>query len=75
MIRTKGEAGTGNIVEGVRHLRTIIREMKTLTLLDRTELMAEAKRHQAPFSLIEEIASTGKLPVPNFSGVLDAFLA
>jgi pyridoxal 5'-phosphate synthase pdxS subunit len=67
MIRTKGEAGTGNIVEGVRHLRTIIREMKTLTLLDKSELMAEAKRHQAPFALIQEIAETGKLPVPNFA--------
>jgi pyridoxal 5'-phosphate synthase pdxS subunit len=67
MIRTKGEAGTGNIVEGVRHLRTIIREMKMLTLLDKSELMAEAKRHQAPFSLIQEVAETGKLPVPNFA--------
>ena len=67
MIRTKGEAGTGNIVEGVRHLRTINREMRALTKLNDEELFAEAKRLQAPIDLVRGIAKTGKLPVPNFS--------
>ena len=67
MIRTKGEAGSGNIVEAVRHMRTIQKEMKQLTVLGAEELMAEAKRHQAPFALIEYVAEHGKLPVPNFS--------
>ncbi len=67
MIRTKGEAGSGNIVEAVRHMRTIQKEMKQLTVLHSDELMAEAKRHQAPFELIEYVAQNGKLPVPNFS--------
>ncbi len=67
MIRTKGEAGSGNIVEAVRHMRTIQKEMKHLTVLHSDELMAEAKRHQAPFELIEYVAQHGKLPVPNFS--------
>jgi pyridoxal 5'-phosphate synthase pdxS subunit len=67
MIRTKGEAGSGNIVEAVRHMRTIQREMKVLTVLATDELMAEAKRHQAPFELVEWVAQHGKLPVPNFS--------
>ena len=67
MIRTKGEAGSGNIVEAVRHMRTIQKEMKQLTVLKTDELMAEAKRHQAPFHLIEYCAQHGKLPVPNFS--------
>ena len=67
MIRTKGEAGSGNIVEAVRHMRTIQREMKQLTVLTSDELMAEAKKHQAPFELIEYVAANGKLPVPNFS--------
>jgi len=67
MIRTKGEAGSGNIVEAVRHMRTIQKEMKQLTVLHSDELMAEAKRHQAPFELIEYVAQHGKLPVPNFS--------
>src|ERR1700688_880467 len=67
MIRTKGEAGSGNIVEAVRHMRTIQKEMKQLTVLGAEELMAEAKRHQAPFELIEYVAKHGKLPVPNFS--------
>jgi len=67
MIRTKGEAGTGNIIEGVRHLRTILREMKLLTQLDEGDLFAEAKRFQAPLHVIQEVAKTGKLPVPNFS--------
>ncbi len=67
MIRTKGEAGSGNIVEAVRHMRTIQREMKQLTVLSHDELYAEAKRHQAPIELIEYVAQHGKLPVPNFS--------
>ena len=61
MMRTKGEAGTGNVVEGVRHIRTIIREMKALTQMDDTELYAEAKRHQAPLDLIRKVAETGEL--------------
>jgi len=67
MIRTKGEAGSGNIVEAVRHMRTIIREMKQLTVLSQDELMAESKKHQAPFELIQYVHENGKLPVPNFS--------
>ncbi|HYM09832.1 MAG TPA: pyridoxal 5'-phosphate synthase lyase subunit PdxS [Bryobacterales bacterium] len=67
MIRTKGEAGSGNIVEAVRHMRTIQKEMKQLTVLGKDELMAEAKKLQAPFELVEYAAEHGKLPVPNFS--------
>src|SRR5437879_7187962 len=67
MIRTKGEAGSGNIVEAVRHMRTIQKEMKQLTVLGKEELMAEAKKHQAPYELIVFVAEHGKLPVPNFS--------
>ncbi|MBC8165756.1 MAG: pyridoxal 5'-phosphate synthase lyase subunit PdxS [Bryobacteraceae bacterium] len=67
MIRTKGEAGSGNIVEAVRHMRTIQREMKQLTVLGEEELMAESKKHQAPYELIQYVARNGKLPVPNFS--------
>src|ERR1700704_1685878 len=67
MIRTKGEAGSGNIVEAVRHIRTIVREMKQLTVLGHEELVAESKKHQAPLELIEYVAQHGKLPVPNFS--------
>ena len=67
MIRTKGEAGSGNIVEAVRHMRTIQAQMKTLTIMDHSELMATAKEFGAPFSLIEIVAKTGKLPVPNFA--------
>jgi pyridoxal 5'-phosphate synthase pdxS subunit len=67
MIRTKGEAGSGNIVEAVRHMRTIIKEMRQLTVLGKEELMAEAKKLQAPFELVEWVAQHGKLPTPNFS--------
>jgi len=67
MIRTKGEAGSGNIVEAVRHIRTVVKEMKQITVLGREELMAEAKRLQAPLELVEYIHAHGKLPVPNFS--------
>jgi pyridoxal 5'-phosphate synthase pdxS subunit len=67
MIRTKGEAGSGNIVEAVRHIRTIIREMKQLTVLGKEELVHEAKKLGAPLDLVEWVAEHGKLPVPNFS--------
>jgi pyridoxal 5'-phosphate synthase pdxS subunit len=67
MIRTKGEAGSGNIVEAVRHIRTIVKEMKQLTVLGKEELMHEAKNLQAPLELVQYIAQNGKLPVPNFS--------
>src|SRR5260370_7504955 len=67
MIRTKGEAGSGNIVEAVRHMRTIQKEMKQLTALGKESLVAESKKHQAPLELIEYVAEHGKLAVPNFS--------
>jgi pyridoxal 5'-phosphate synthase pdxS subunit len=67
MIRTKGEAGTGNIVEAVRHMRAINREMRYLMALNQAELMAEAKKLGAPFHLVQQVARTGKLPVPNFA--------
>ncbi len=67
MIRTKGEAGSGNIVEAVRHIRTIVKEMRQLTVLGKEELMHEAKTLQAPLELVKWVAAHGKLPVPNFS--------
>jgi pyridoxal 5'-phosphate synthase pdxS subunit len=67
MIRTKGEAGSGNIVEAVRHMRNITNEIKRLTTLNHDQLMAAARDHQAPFSLVEQVAKIGRLPVPNFS--------
>jgi pyridoxal 5'-phosphate synthase pdxS subunit len=67
MIRTKGEAGSGNIVEAVRHIRTIVKEMKQLTVLGNEELVAESKKLQAPLELVQYVAAHGKLPVPNFS--------
>jgi pyridoxal 5'-phosphate synthase pdxS subunit len=67
MIRTKGEAGSGNIVEAVRHIRTIVKEMKQLTVLGKEELVHSAKNLQAPLELVEWVAEHGKLPVPNFS--------
>jgi len=67
MIRTKGEAGTGNVVEAVRHMRTINAEMRQLTTLDSEELMAAAKEHRAPFELIKYVAENGRLPVVNFA--------
>jgi pyridoxal 5'-phosphate synthase pdxS subunit len=67
MLRTKGEAGTGNIVEAVRHLRTVRNHIRKLTVLGHEELMTEAKRIGAPYSLVEEVARIGKLPVPNFA--------
>ncbi len=67
MIRSKGEAGTGNIVEAVRHMRSIMRDIRALSVMDRSELMAEAKRLQAPYELVEIVAKQGKLPVPLFA--------
>jgi pyridoxal 5'-phosphate synthase pdxS subunit len=67
MIRTKGEAGSGNIVEAVRHIRTIVKEMKQLTVLGKEELVAESKKLQAPLELVQYVAENGRLPVPNFS--------
>ena len=67
MIRTKGEAGTGDIVHAVKHLRQVHRDIKTLTIMTRDELMSEAKRLGAPFELVWEVAQKGKLPVPNFA--------
>ena len=67
MIRTKGEAGSGNIVEAVRHIRTIVKEMKQLTVLGKEELVHEAKNLGAPLDLVEWVAEHGRLPVPNFS--------
>jgi len=67
MIRTKGEAGTGDVVHAVKHIRQIVQEMKILTVLSEEELYAKAKEHQAPYELIKIVAKEGKLPVPNFS--------
>lgn len=67
MIRSKGEAGTGNIVEAVRHMRSITGDIKKITQADSAELFSWAKELQAPYELIAEIAATGKLPVPLFS--------
>jgi pyridoxal 5'-phosphate synthase pdxS subunit len=67
MMRTKGEAGTGNIVEAVRHLRQIGREMRELTVAPPDELMARAKALGAPYELVRRVAASGRLPVPNFA--------
>lgn len=67
MIRTKGEAGTGDIIEAVRHMRTVRDGIARLIGLPEEELMTEAKELGAPFELVWEVAKTGKLPVPNFS--------
>jgi pyridoxal 5'-phosphate synthase pdxS subunit len=67
MVRTKGEAGSGNIVEAGRHIRTIVKQMKQLTVLGNEELVHQAKELQAPLELVEWVAAHGKLPVPNFS--------
>jgi pyridoxal 5'-phosphate synthase pdxS subunit len=66
LIRSKGEAGTGNVVEAVRHLRTINAQMRRLASADVSELFALAKDLQAPIALVQEVAATGKLPVPLF---------
>jgi pyridoxal 5'-phosphate synthase pdxS subunit len=67
MIRSKGEAGTGNIVEAVRHMRTVQDAIRKLVNTPREELMAFAKEIGAPFNLVEEVHTTGKLPVVNFA--------
>lgn len=67
MIRTKGEPGTGNVVEAVRHMRTVMSEIRTLTLMPKEELMAAAKNMGAPYDLVLYIAEHGKLPVVNFA--------
>jgi pyridoxal 5'-phosphate synthase pdxS subunit len=67
MIRTKGEAGTGNVVEAVRHMRAVMDAVRRLRSIDKTELMAEAKNLGAPYELIAEVADTGRLPVVNFA--------
>ncbi|MGE3535891.1 MAG: pyridoxal 5'-phosphate synthase lyase subunit PdxS [Candidatus Tectimicrobiota bacterium] len=67
MIRTKGEAGSGNVVEAVRHMRAVQGAMKRLTTLGDEELMAEAKDLGAPYEIVKLVARTGKLPVPNFA--------
>jgi pyridoxal 5'-phosphate synthase pdxS subunit len=66
MIRSKGEAGTGNIVEAVRHLRTILGDIRRITQADSAECYEWAKRLQAPVGLVQELAETGELPVPLF---------
>src|SRR4051795_4585895 len=66
MIRSKGEAGTGNVVEAVRHMREITSGIRRLAQLRPEELSAEAKEHQAPFEVVQEVAAAGKLPVPLF---------
>jgi pyridoxal 5'-phosphate synthase pdxS subunit len=67
MMRTKGEAGSGDIVEAVRHLRAVQRGIRSLTILDEHELMAQAKELQAPYDLVRWVAEHGRLPVPNFA--------
>jgi len=67
MIRTKGEAGSGNVVEAVRHMRAIRREIKQLAALPKEERAGEAKKLQAPLELVDYVAENGKLPTPNFS--------
>jgi pyridoxal 5'-phosphate synthase pdxS subunit len=67
MIRTKGEAGTGDVVHAVKHMRQIVLEMKALTVLSEQELYVAAKEHRAPYELVRMVAKAGKLPVPNFS--------
>jgi len=67
LIRTKGEAGTGDVVHAVKHMRAIVQEMKRLTVASEEELYAAAKDLQAPYELVRMVARDGKLPVPNFS--------
>ena len=67
MIRTKGEAGTGDVVEAVRHMRTILAEIRVVANAREDELYVLAKEHQAPVELLREVREKGKLPVPNFS--------
>ncbi len=67
MIRSKGEAGTGNVVEATRHMRALRSGIRKLTTMDETELYVAAKELQAPFELVAEVARTGKLPVVLFT--------
>ena len=67
LIRTKGEAGTGDVVEAVRHMRSLMGSIRRLTQLSETELYAEAKNLRAPLDLVLKTAKMGRLPVPNFS--------
>ncbi|MCZ6662027.1 MAG: pyridoxal 5'-phosphate synthase lyase subunit PdxS [Actinobacteria bacterium] len=67
MIRTKGEAGTGNVVEAVRHMRAVTDEIRAIASMDEAQLMSAARDHGAPYDLVREVASTGKLPVVNFA--------
>jgi pyridoxal 5'-phosphate synthase pdxS subunit len=67
MIRTKGEAGTGNVVEAVRHMRTITGDLRRLSSMDQAELPTAAKELQSPLELVRMVAESGKLPVVNFS--------
>ena len=67
MIRTKGEAGTGNVVEAVRHMRTIMGDLRRLSSMDEAELPTAAKELQSPLELVRMVAESGKLPVVNFS--------
>jgi pyridoxal 5'-phosphate synthase pdxS subunit len=67
LIRTKGEAGSGNIVEAVRHMRCVVSAIRKLTTLDDAELMTEAKQLGAPYELVRMVAGERKLPVPNFA--------
>ena len=67
MIRTKGEPGTGNVVEAVKHMRLMNADIRRITTLDDNELMGAAKELRAPYDLVKEVAATGKLPVVNFA--------
>ncbi|CAN0256725.1 unnamed protein product [Ectocarpus sp. 13 AM-2016] len=67
MLRTKGEAGTGNVVEAVRHARAVHKEIRMVASMDEDELFVFAKQIQAPFSLVQEVAKNGRLPVVNFA--------
>jgi pyridoxal 5'-phosphate synthase pdxS subunit len=67
MLRTKGEAGTGNVVEAVRHARTVYGEIRRLHTMDEDELFTAAKNLQAPYELVKQVAETGRLPVVNFA--------
>lgn len=67
MIRTKGEAGTGDVIEAVRHMRTLMDGIRSLSVMPHEQLMTAAKEMNAPFDLVEEVAENARLPVPNFS--------
>src|SRR6185369_6349820 len=67
MLRTKGEAGTGDVVEAVRHARTVFDEIRRLSAMDEDELFTAAKNLQAPYELVKQVAAAGRLPVVNFA--------